>query len=92
MPFAQLEAKLILTMILQRFVPQTEAGYVADLNPTITLRPKNHLRTVLLSAAADASSARWEQALQVSAAGENGAIERQGCRPAFLNLLSAFRL
>jgi hypothetical protein len=91
MPFAQLEAKLILTMILQRFVPQTESGYVADLNPTITLRPKNHLRTILLSAAADASSARWEQALQIPA-DENRAIDRQGCRPAFLNLLSAFRL
>jgi len=92
MPFAQLEAKLILTMILQRFVPQTEPGYVADLNPTITLRPKNHLRTILLSTSADASSARWERTLQVPSAGDNGAVDRQGCRPAFLNLLSAFRL
>lgn len=47
MPFAQFEAKLILTAILQRFLPQAMAGYRPGLHAGLTLRPKHPLRVVL---------------------------------------------
>jgi cytochrome P450 len=47
MPFAQFEAKLILTSILQRFLPQAVAGYQPGLHAGITLRPKHDLCMVL---------------------------------------------
>jgi cytochrome P450 len=43
MPFAQLEAKLLLAAILQRYVPQVVPGYKLELQPLITLRPKHGL-------------------------------------------------
>jgi cytochrome P450 len=47
MPFAQFEAKLILTSILQRFLPQAVAGYQPGLHAGLTLRPKRDLCMVL---------------------------------------------
>lgn len=47
MPFAQFEAKLILTTILQRFLPQAMAGYQPGLHPGLSLRQKHPLRVVL---------------------------------------------
>jgi len=47
MPFAQFEAKLILTSILQRFLPQAVAGYQPGLHAGLTLRPKHDLYMVL---------------------------------------------
>ncbi len=41
--FAMTEAILLLTTICQRFTMELVAGYQAELNPLITLRPKNGL-------------------------------------------------
>lgn len=47
MPFAQLEIKLVLATILQRYVPELVPGYQPKMQPTVTLRPKNGLPVVL---------------------------------------------
>ncbi len=47
MPFAQLEAKLLLTTILQHYVPRLAPGFQVELQPLITLRPKHGLKVVL---------------------------------------------
>jgi cytochrome P450 len=39
--FAMLEARLILSRVLQRTQLTLAAGYTAELDPTVTLRPKN---------------------------------------------------
>ena len=92
MPFAQFEAKLILTSILQHFTPQPVPGYQPGLNPTITLRPKNNLRVVLYPASTDANSDRWDRFVQLPATTGNMALERQGCLSALLNLFGILRL
>lgn len=92
MPFAQFEAKLILTSILQRFVPQTVPGYQPALNPTITLRPKNNLRVTLLSATADPSTDHWDRLMQLPVATDPQALERQGCLNTLLSLVGFLRL
>ena len=79
MPLAQLEAKMILTSILQDYIPQPIPGYTPGFQPTITLRPKRHLQVNLLpTSSGDASvlMRRDDSALQ----------ERQGCRNALLGL------
>lgn len=47
MPFAQLEAKLLLATILQHYTPQLIPGYRMELLPLITLRPKYGLPVIL---------------------------------------------
>ena len=47
MPFAQLEAKLLLATILQQYVPRLAPGYKLELQPLITLRPKNGMPMIL---------------------------------------------
>lgn len=83
MPFAELEAKLILTTILQHYTPQTVPGYTPGLQPTITLRPKRNLRVTLIPAGVNASSAQWKQLVRLSA---NSLEERKGCMTAILSL------
>lgn len=46
-PFAQLEARLLLATILQRFEPQVVPGYPVVTGPRITLRPKHGIRVTL---------------------------------------------
>jgi cytochrome P450 len=92
MPFAQFEAKLILTSILQRFVPRTLPGYQPDLQPAITLRPKNHLHVTLLPAAADTSTNLWDQRRKLPVGTGNQALERQGCLSTLLHLFGFLRL
>ncbi|GAC1432555.1 MAG: cytochrome P450 [Ktedonobacteraceae bacterium] len=47
MPFAQLEAKLLLTTILQHYTPQLVPGFQVELQPLITLRPRHGLKVIL---------------------------------------------
>ena len=47
MPFAQLEAKLLLATILQHYTPQLAPGFHVELQPLITLRPKHGLKVIL---------------------------------------------
>lgn len=47
MPFAQLEAKLLLITILQRYTPQLVPGFAVTLQPRVTLRPRDGLRMIL---------------------------------------------
>jgi hypothetical protein len=84
MPFAQMEAKLILTSILQRYTPQAVSGYRPGLQPTITLRPRHRLRTVLIPSASNPSAHQSRQLVRVP----DAVLEEPGgCRGAFLRLL-----
>ncbi len=47
MPFAQLEAKVLLITILQHYRPRLVPGFQVELQPLITLRPKHGLRVLL---------------------------------------------
>lgn len=47
MPFALLEAKLLLATILQHYTPLTAPDYQVELSPLITLSPKNGLRMIV---------------------------------------------
>ncbi len=47
MPFAQLEAKLLLATILQHFTPRLAPGFHVQLQPLVTLRAKYGLKVVL---------------------------------------------
>lgn len=89
MPFAQLEAKLILATILQHYVPQTAPGYKPELQPVITLRPKRNLHVTLMPTASNASASQWKQLIRVPDASLYEGAGRRGCRTAILNL---FRL
>jgi cytochrome P450 len=83
MPFAQLEAKMILATLLQHYTPQPVPGYQFGLQPTITLRPKNNLRVTLMPTASNAETGgQWARMASPTANGE----ERQGCLSALLNL------
>src|SRR5436305_3959864 len=79
MPFAQLEAKLLLATILQRYTPRTAPGYRLELNPLITLRPKNGMPMILIPTASAGNIASWEHLLQVPASGQMAVTERKGC-------------
>ncbi len=93
MPFAQIESKLILTTILQKFTPRTTPGYQAEISPLITLRPKENLKMRLLPTSTEASSApSWEQVLRVPYASQNEGAERLGCRNAFGGIFNLLRL
>jgi cytochrome P450 len=50
MPFAQLEAKLLLATIFQQYIPMRMPGFDVEPSPLITLRPKNGLQVVLVPA------------------------------------------
>ncbi|GCE23525.1 cytochrome P450 [Dictyobacter kobayashii] len=50
MPFAQLEARLLLATILQSYTPRLEPGFRVTIQPRITMRPQHGLRMVLESA------------------------------------------
>lgn len=86
MPFAQLEAKLILATILQRYTPQPVSGYTPGTLPVITLRPKHKLRTILIPTASNSngSSNAWRQLVP---APNHAVQERRGCLTALLGLL-----
>ena len=50
MPFAQLEAKLLLVTILQHYAPRLAPNFSVELQPLVTLRPRHGLRMVLAQA------------------------------------------
>ncbi len=83
MPFALLEAKLILASVLQRYTPQPDAGYTPGFQPLITLRPKQQLEATLLLAPTGEPEAEQRELIPINIrAGQ----ERQGCRTALLRL------
>jgi cytochrome P450 len=47
MPFAQLETKLLLATILQRYTPRLLPGYCVVPQARITLRPRDGLPMIL---------------------------------------------
>jgi cytochrome P450 len=81
MPFAQLEAKMILASLYQRYMPQPAPDYRPGLKPLITLRPKNNLRVTLLPVNSSAE-VQWKRIASPVLDGS----ERQGCLPALLSL------
>jgi cytochrome P450 len=85
MPFAQLEARLILTTLLQRYTPQVDPAYRPGLQPAITLRPRQRLRALLLPTAANPTADHHTQLMRVP---DVALGERQGCRGALLSLFS----
>jgi cytochrome P450 len=87
MPLAQMEARLILASILQRYTPQPPPGYTPGFQPTITLRPKHHLRVSLMPASSSDSDAQWQQLTRSNAMAVQEGSERQGCRNALLSLI-----
>src|SRR5437868_3880054 len=87
MPLAQMEARLILVSILQRYTPQPVPGYTPGFQPGITLRPKQHLRVTLLPASSSDAAAQWKQISRLNAAAVQAGSSRQGCRTALLRLL-----
>jgi len=87
MPLAQLEARLILTSILQDYTPQPAPGYSPGFQPAITLRPKRHLRVSLLPASAGDADGQWKQLARLNDMALQDGAERQGCRTALLKLL-----
>ncbi len=86
MPLAQLEAKMILASILQRYTPQPIPGYTPGFQPVITLRPKRHLEVTLMPLSSRDSEAQWKQLVRVSDPALRQGLERQGCRPALMRL------
>ena len=54
MPFAQLEARLLLATILQRYAPRLVPGYPVTPRPRVTLRPRYGIQMVLEPIAASA--------------------------------------
>jgi cytochrome P450 len=79
MPFAQIEARLLLATILQQYLPFTAPGFRVEPDPLITLRPKNGLQAILM--AADANTGRFllqlsdEQQRRSERKGYGGAIQ-----------------
>ena len=47
MPFAQMETKLLLATILQRFSPRLKPNFALELQPRVTIRPKHGLPVIL---------------------------------------------
>ncbi len=86
MPLAQLEARIILASILQRYTPQPVPGYTPGFRPAITLRPKRHLEVILMPASSSDSNAQWKQLVSVSDPALRQSLERQGCRNALMRL------
>ena len=90
MPLAQLEARLILASMLQRYTPQPVPGYTPGFQPVITLRPKRHLRVTLIPASSSDSDARWKQLARLNDTAVSDGAERRGCRTALLRLFGLF--
>src|SRR6266480_55341 len=86
MPLAQLEARIILTSILQHYTPQPAPGYTPGFQPVITLRPKQHLRATLMPAFSSDSDAQWQQLARLNDKAIQEGAERQGCRNALMGL------
>jgi cytochrome P450 len=86
MPLAQLEARIILTSILQRYTPQPVSGYTPGFQPAITLRPKRHLQVTLMPAFSSESDAQWRRLIPLKDIAAGQGVERQGCRTALLRL------
>ena len=84
MPLAQMEARIILASILQRYTPQPIPGYTPGFQPAITLRPKRHLEVTLMPASASDSDTRWKQLVSTSDPALRQGLERQGCRNALM--------
>jgi cytochrome P450 len=83
MPFAQLEAKMILVSLLQQYTPEPVPGYQFGLQPTITLRPKKNLRVTLMpTGSTTAGDGQWKRIISPTSNG----VERQGCLGALLSL------
>lgn len=89
MPFAQLEAKLILATILQTYTPRTLPGYKAEPNPLITLRPKHDLRALLMPTTVEGNTASWNQLLRTTALEKS---DQQGCRSILSSMFGFLRL
>jgi cytochrome P450 len=83
MPFAQLEAKLLLATILQRYTPRVVPGYRLQLHPLITLRPKNGMPMILVPTTPTTTVTNWEQLIQ----SQRLPAERDGCLGALLALI-----
>jgi cytochrome P450 len=47
MPFAQMETKLLLATILQKYTPRLVPGFSVEPQPRVTLRPKHGMRMIL---------------------------------------------
>lgn len=47
MPFAQMETKLLLATILQRYSPRLKPGYTLELQPRVTIRPRHGMPMIL---------------------------------------------
>jgi Cytochrome P450 len=88
MPFAQLEARLLLATILQQYTPHLTPGYRLELNPLITLRPKHGMPMILIPTASVGNPAAWEHLLPVPSGRQREAIERKGCLGALLSLIA----
>src|SRR5881227_27362 len=86
MPLAQLEARIILSSILQHYTPQPAPGYTPGFQPVITLRPKQHLRVTLMPASSSDSDAQWRQLVSLNERAVQEGSERQGCRNALMGL------
>ena len=50
MPFAEMETKLLLASILQRYTPRLVPGFPVVLQPRVTLRPKHGMRMIVEAA------------------------------------------
>ncbi len=87
MPLAQLEARIILTSILQHYTPQPAPGYTPGLQPVITLRPKRHLRVSLMPVSSSVPTAVLDKSALYNAMAVQEGAERQGCKTALLSLL-----
>ena len=94
MPFAQLEAKLLLATILQRYTPRTAPGYRLELNPVITLRPRHGMPMILIPTISEEGTTKWDHLLRANAVGTQfvAPTERQGCLGALLGLFNSLRL
>ncbi len=86
MSLAQLEARIILASILQRYTPQPVTGYTPGFQPVITLRPKRHLEVTLMPASTSDPQAKWKQLVRASDPALRQGLERQGCRTALFRL------
>jgi cytochrome P450 len=87
MPLAQMEARIILASILQRYTLQPVPGYTPGFQPAITLRPKRHLQVTLMPASSSESDSQWKQLVRRNEMVVQNGAERQGCRTALLGLL-----
>ncbi|HZU71012.1 MAG TPA: cytochrome P450 [Ktedonobacteraceae bacterium] len=87
MPLAQMEARIILASVLQKFTPQPVSGYTPGFQPVITLRPKRHLEVTLMPASSGEANAQWKQLVRRNELAVQNGVERKGCRTALLGLL-----